>query len=204
MKLTPTLIYTFEQRSDEWFRARLGKITSTRAQRAFDPSKHKALAVELVRESISPEIAMIACHATDGIPALEWGREREEAAKAALAIEGFNVQEPPGFVSVKEIDILGDSPDGLVDGAPLEIKCPMTPDRHHQIINGGWRKFFPQLMHHGVVMNADRVLFASFCLEADNHLWTKWVDVPADWREQYLSRVLIVQDMVNHPHTLFD
>ncbi len=115
-----------EQRTDEWFNARLGKVTAS--------SLHKVLAktktgwgadrgnylTQLVLERVTGSKAESYTNAS-----MQWGIDQEPFAMAAYeANKGVMVDEV-GFVPHPTIEMSGASPDGLVgDYGMVEIKCP--------------------------------------------------------------------------------
>lgn len=119
------------QRTAEWFSARLGKLTGSRAMEAFevyesgkDKGKPKKCAIDLVRELASERLNG---HGYESISckAMQWGIDHEDEARIAYEdYTGYTVAQV-GFIDHPEIDNFGASPDGLVgaDGV-LEIKCP--------------------------------------------------------------------------------
>ena len=117
-----------EQRSDEWFAARLGKVTAsrvsdvvTRTKSGYSASRANYMA-ELVCERLTGKQGDSFSNA-----AMVWGTNTEPMARAAYeALEGILVEEL-GFVSHPTIEMAGASPDGLVgDDGLVEIKCPNT------------------------------------------------------------------------------
>jgi putative phage-type endonuclease len=117
-----------EQRSDEWFAARLGKVTASRVsdvvartKSGYSASRANYMA-ELVCERLTGKQGDSFSNA-----AMVWGTNTEPMARAAYeALEGILVEEL-GFVSHPTIEMAGASPDGLVgDDGLVEIKCPNT------------------------------------------------------------------------------
>ena len=117
-----------EQRTDEWFAARLGKVTASRVSDVVARTKTGYAAsranymAELVCERLTGRKAESYSNA-----AMEWGVEQEPHARAAYeAREGVMVTEV-GFVDHPRVPSSGASPDGLVgDDGCVEIKCPNT------------------------------------------------------------------------------
>jgi hypothetical protein len=117
-----------EQRSEEWFTARLGKVTASRVadiiaktKSGYSTSRANYMA-ELVCERLTGKQGDSFSNA-----AMVWGTNTEPMARAAYeALEGVLVEET-GFVSHPTIAMSGASPDGFVleDGL-VEIKCPNT------------------------------------------------------------------------------
>lgn len=117
-----------EQRTDEWFSARLGCVTASRTadvmaktKSGYSASRANYMA-QLITERLTGQPAEGFSSA-----AMQWGTETEPLARMAYELmTGETVQET-GFVLHPSIKFFGASPDGLVgsDGL-LEIKCPNT------------------------------------------------------------------------------
>ena len=114
-----------EQRTDEWFQQRLGKVTASNLHKVLAKTKTGYGAdrghymTQLVLERITGNRA-------DGYTsaAIQWGIEQEQFARAAYeAYRGVLVEEV-GFTPHPTIAMAGASPDGLVEGGMVEIKCP--------------------------------------------------------------------------------
>jgi len=109
-----------EQRSEEWFEARKGRITGSRVGAILGDSPYddaeKTLR-SMVRSSLDGE------NEFTGNPATEWGTYNEPGAIFEFELETGLKVEPCGFFEHE--DWLGASPDGLIgDDALLEVKCP--------------------------------------------------------------------------------
>lgn len=116
-----------EQRSPEWFAARLGKVTASRvadviAKTKTGPAASRANYLsELVLERLTGEPLPSFTNA-----AMAWGTEKEPEARDAYAFMHAPVAEC-GFVNHPRISMSGASPDGLVgDTGLVEIKCPSS------------------------------------------------------------------------------
>jgi len=117
-----------EQRSEEWFAARLGKVTASRVadlmattNKGYSASRANYLA-ELICERLTGHQAERFSNA-----AMQWGTDVEPQARAAYEfITDASVQEV-GLIDHPSIAMFGASPDGLIgaDGL-IEIKCPNT------------------------------------------------------------------------------
>jgi len=116
-----------EQRSEEWFAARLGKVTASRVADVIAKTKTGYAATrdtymtQLVLERITKTKA-------EGFTssAMQWGVDQEPYARGFFeATTGQMVQEV-GFIPHPLIDMAGASPDGLLDDGEgmIEIKCP--------------------------------------------------------------------------------
>lgn len=115
-----------DQRSDEWFEARRGKITASRVKDILPGSRGKYLAaretykVELVCERLSNATPYAIETA-----AMRRGTDLEPEAISAYEFDTGLSVEPVGFVPHPGISDCGASPDGLVgDDGVIEVKCP--------------------------------------------------------------------------------
>ena len=119
---------TVEQRTDDWFAARLGKVTASAiykvmARTKTGPGADRAnYAAQLVAERLSGKPADSFSNA-----AMQWGVEKEAEARAVYSAEVGDTAVEIGFIEHPRIAMSGASPDGLVgfDGM-VEIKCPNT------------------------------------------------------------------------------
>lgn len=117
-----------EQRSPEWFAARLGKVTASRVADILAVTKsgpsasRKNYMAELIAERLTGQPAQ-----TFTSPAMQWGTDNEPMARAAYEFMTDTTVEEVGFVDHPNIANFGASPDGLVGADGLvEIKCPNT------------------------------------------------------------------------------
>lgn len=117
-----------DQRSAEWFAARLGRVTASRvadvlAVTKSGPSASRAnYAAELVVERLTGNPTETFSNA-----AMQRGTDLEPAARDCYVFASGNAVTEIGFVVHPAISMSGASPDGLVgtDGL-IEIKCPGT------------------------------------------------------------------------------
>jgi putative phage-type endonuclease len=127
-----------EQRSEEWFAERRGKVTASRIGDILNTirsgawaASRKHYAAQLVSERLSdknPEP-----YTNEWI---EWGIEQEAPAKEAYTKATGNAVDEVGFINHPTIASAGASPDGLIgeDGL-LEIKCPATATHIERLLN---------------------------------------------------------------------
>lgn len=137
-----------EQRTEEWFAARLGKVTASRIADVLATTKSGPAAsranylAELVAERLTGKVYEHFTNAT-----MQWGTEQEPYARDAYERKYDLFIIEVGFVPHPTIEMAGASPDGLVgeDGL-VEIKCPNTAT-HIKILTGGKieRKYFSQM-----------------------------------------------------------
>lgn len=118
-----------EQRSEEWFSARLGRVTASKINDVMATLKNggeaagrKNYRTQLVVERLTGLPTETYCNG-----AMQWGTDQEPFARQAYEfVEGVDVVEV-GFIHHPDIPMSGASPDGMVgDDGMLEIKCPNT------------------------------------------------------------------------------
>lgn len=117
-----------EQRSPEWFAARLGKVTASRVADLMARTKTGYGA------SRANYMAELICERLTGQPtesyingAMQWGIDTEEQAKAAYTFMHDAPIVDCAFYEHEGIADFGASPDGLVgDEGLIEVKCPLS------------------------------------------------------------------------------
>jgi putative phage-type endonuclease len=122
------MIEMMEQGTDDWFAARLGKVTASRVadlmaktKTGYSASRDNYMA-QLVVERLTNTKAE-----SFSSTAMQWGTDQEPFARAAYEAAQSVLVEEVGFVTHPRIDMAGASPDGLVGLFGMcEIKCPNT------------------------------------------------------------------------------
>jgi len=126
-----------EQRSPEWFAARLGKVTASRVADVIAKTKTGYSA------SRDNYMAQLVCERMTGTQgesytnaAMQWGTDQEPLARAAYEATQDVLVDETGFVIHPRIQEAGASPDGLVGMFGLiEIKCPNTATHIETILS---------------------------------------------------------------------
>lgn len=130
--------HDMDQRSEAWFKARLGKATASRVADIVARTKSG------YSTSRANYAAQLVCERLTGVQAesytnaaMQWGVDNEAAAREAYAFaEAVTVTEV-GFVDHPALEMSGASPDGLVgDDGLLEIKCPITATHIETLLSG--------------------------------------------------------------------
>ncbi len=118
--------HNVEQGTDEWFAARLGRLTSSRAaemlttkQSSGEAAGRKNLRVKLMLERITGRVSENGYKSA----AMQRGTEMEPEALAAYEALTGSMVTTVGFLAMNSA-LAGASPDGLVDGGIVEAKCP--------------------------------------------------------------------------------
>ena len=126
-----------EQRTEEWFAARAGKVTASRVadviaktKTGYSASRANYLA-DLVVERLTGKPA-----ATFSNAAMEWGTEQEPAARAAYSAKTGILVEEVGFIDHPTVAMSGASPDGFAEEGLVEVKCPNTSTMLEYILDG--------------------------------------------------------------------
>jgi putative phage-type endonuclease len=114
-----------EQRSEEWFQARLGKVTASRVAdvlakiKSGESASRRNYKIQLVSERLTGEKQETYIN-----QAMQDGIDREAFARDRY-VQQFGEVEEVGFIKHPTLEA-GASPDGMVgDDGILEIKCPM-------------------------------------------------------------------------------
>lgn len=117
-----------EQRTEEWFQSRLGKVTASRiadvmakTKSGYSTSRANYMA-QLVAERLTGQ-------QQDGFTnaAMQWGTEQEPYARLAYQAAYGEIVLETGFAIHSTIEDAGASPDGVIGTDGLaEIKCPNT------------------------------------------------------------------------------
>ena len=128
-----------EQRSDEWFAARLGKVTASRISDVMAKTKagygasRASYMAELIVERLTGKRGDAYQNA-----AMMWGTNTEPLARAAYEAHRGVLVEEVGFVPHPKFPMAGASPDGFVGSDGLvEIKCPANTATHIETLMTG-------------------------------------------------------------------
>ena len=137
-----------DQRTEEWFATRAGKVTASRVadviaktKSGYSASRANYLA-QLVAERLTGKPQESFSNA-----AMEWGTSQEPYARAAYESKASVLVDEVGFVEHPSITLSGASPDGLVGSDGLcEIKCPNTATHlDYLLAKGVPAKYKPQM-----------------------------------------------------------
>ncbi|WP_317992900.1 lambda exonuclease family protein [Bartonella gliris] len=118
-----------EQRTAEWFQARLGKVTASniynvlsKTAKGLPTSKYEDYKIKLMTERLTGEISQ-----SYTTPAMQWGIEHEDDALKEYEFIYDTEVTRCGFIPHPKIEMAGASPDGLIgDDGLVEVKCPQS------------------------------------------------------------------------------
>ena len=172
-----------EQRSDEWFTARLGKVTASRVADIMARTKSGYSA------SRAKYMAQLLCERLTGqkedsyqSAAMQRGTELEGKARAVYLLETGNDVTETGLVDHPTIAMSAASPDGLVnDDGLIEIKCPET-HTHLEFIKSGKPKsnYMQQMQWQMACTGRQWCDFVSYDDRLPEYLAYKCVRIPRD------------------------
>jgi len=127
-----------EQQTNEWFVARLGKVTASRVadviaktKTGYSASRDNYMA-QLICERLTGQKGESFTNA-----AMEHGTLTEPLARSAYENARNLLVKEVGFINHPRIEMSGASPDGLVgDDGLVEIKCPNTATHIDTLLSG--------------------------------------------------------------------
>jgi putative phage-type endonuclease len=128
-----------EQGTEEWFAARLGKVTASRVadviaktKTGYSASRDNYMA-QLICERLTGQQGESFTNA-----AMQWGTETEPLARSAYENARNLLVQEVGFINHPTIEMAGASPDGLVSNGEgvLELKCPQTNTHIDTLLSG--------------------------------------------------------------------
>ena len=153
-----------EQRTEEWFAARLGKVTASRVAdvlakiKSGESASRKNYKMELVVQRLTNKVGESFTNA-----AMEWGTEQEPFARMAYEAHTGTFVKEEGFVDHPTIEGFGCSPDGIVGEGLIEIKCPNTATHIETVLeNKAPSKYIPQMQCQMACTGAKWCDFVSF------------------------------------------
>jgi putative phage-type endonuclease len=171
-----------EQRTDDWFAARLGKVTASRVadvvaktKSGYSASRDNYMA-DLIVERLTGQKA-----AGFSSAAMEWGVEQEPHARAAYSARTGELVEEVGFIDHPAIAMSGASPDNLVGKGCVEFKCPNTATHLEYLLAGKPpEKYVTQMQWQMACTNRPWCDFVSYDSRLPEHLQMLIVRVPRD------------------------
>ena len=160
-----------EQRSEEWFQARLGKVTASRVAdvlakiKSGESASRRNYKIQLVSERLTGEKQETYIN-----QAMQDGIDREQFARDRY-VQQFGEVEEVGFVKHPTLEA-GASPDGMVgDDGIIEIKCPMASTHTESLMSQDVpTKYIPQIQFQLLVTGRKWCDFVSYHPMFPEHL----------------------------------
>lgn len=196
-----------DQRSPEWFAARLGKVTASRVADIMASTKTGPAA------SRKNYMAELVCERLTGVQAdrysnaaMQWGVDQEAQARMVYEFMRDVSVEETGLVDHPSIQMFGASPDGLIGtGGLIEIKCPNTATHIETLLGGSIdRKYVTQMQVQMACTGRSWCDFMSFDprLPPSMQIWISRVVRDDDYIAEIESAVLAF--LVDLDKTVFD
>ena len=181
-----------EQRSEEWFQARLGKVTASRVSdvlskiKTGESASRRNYKIQLVSERLTGEKQETYIN-----QAMQDGIDREFYARERYVQQHGEVEEV-GFIQHPTLEA-GASPDGMVgtDGI-LEIKCPMGSTHTETLMTQEVAsKYVPQIQFQLLVTGRKWCDFVSYNPMFPEHLqlFVKRVEADPVYQKELESEV---------------
>ena len=170
-----------EQRTDEWYSARIGKITASRIGGInAKPKKGNALNSTLV-ELLSERLTGLPTDTKTNAD-MQWGIDCEPLARQAYELATFQTVVETGLIDHPTIPMSGASPDGLVGKYGLiEIKCPKSPTHTNTLLTGQVpSEYMPQITWQLACTGRKWCDFVSYDPRQPEHLKIKIIRVNRD------------------------
>ena len=178
------------QRSQEWFDARLGKVTSSRLADILGEGKKERFtqtALSYLDELIAETMTGITD--TFASPAMQWGTDQEPFAIERFEAEKMEKVYPVGFIESKVNPLYGGSPDGIIGSDIIEVKCPSSKNHLKCFFEGMDTKYMAQIQSNIYLTDAKMCYFISFdprILKNDKQIYIQ--EIPRD--EEYIAKLL--------------
>ena len=196
--MTPYILHDAPQRSDQWYRDRLGHLTSSVAADIL--AKGRGGAESTTRQNLLVQLAverLTGSRPPDGYvnAAMEYGTSMEPAARFAYEAETGRIVQEGGFAASREVPWLGASVDGFVGREGIiEIKCPFVPARHAATYDSLQvpKEYMPQVVHQLAVTGAEWCDYVSYSPAFPAHM--RLVILRVNWEQKAISAYL---DAVN-------
>jgi putative phage-type endonuclease len=201
-----------EQRSQEWFHARKGKVTASKIADVMAKGRNGAESLtrakyidQLVTERLTKDIQE--GYTND---AIQRGVDMEPIARLAYEFATGNQVVEVGFIDHPTIPMCGASPDGIIglEGA-WEAKCPNSNTHIEYVLRGEVpAKYKPQMAFQMAVTGRQWVDFTSYddrLIDASKHLFIvryerdqSYIDEIEEAVSQFLAEVdAKVQEFLN-------
>jgi putative phage-type endonuclease len=181
-----------EQRSEEWFQARLGKVTASRVAdvlakiKSGESASRRNYKIQLVSERLTGEKQETYIN-----QAMQDGIDREQFARDRY-VQQFGEVEEVGFVKHPTLEA-GASPDGMVgDDGIIEIKCPMGSTHTETLMTQDIpSKYIPQVQFQLLVTGRKWCDFVSYNPMFPEHLqvFVKRVEADPVYQKELESEV---------------
>ena len=194
-----------EQRSEEWYAQRLGKFTASRFGDLMTNGRKKdeVLGQTAISYIYEKAAELLTGQRTEIFgKALDWGNEYEPICKTYYSeLRGVTIEEI-GFTLDQRL-LRCFSPDGMVDGELIEIKCPYNTANHLKTAFEGYidPKYLWQMQGQMLATGASACRFISFDPRIKDErfkLIEIRVEVDLEMQEQLRERLAFANDYLRN------
>lgn len=197
--------HDFEQRSDEWFSIRTGKITGSKFGDVMSKGRGKAewggTALAYLRQ-VAAEILTGEREEVFQSKAMEWGNAMEDAALMAFMDKSGLAVESCGFFENTELPGCGSSPDGVGEDFTIELKCPTSKTHMLYLLDTEEliKAYRWQVVGEALFTGKDRAFIASYDPRFPEGKQLAIYEYPteelAEDKEKLKARLLLAVDLV--------
>ncbi|AQX31002.1 lambda exonuclease family protein [Bartonella schoenbuchensis] len=176
-----------QQRTAEWFQARLGKVTASnissiinKTAKGLPTSKYEEYKFQLITERLMGKT--VSSYET---PAMRWGNEHEDSAIEEYSFLYDTPVTRCGFIPHPTIEMAGASPDGLIgDEGLIEVKCPQPITHTRFLLSGEIKPEYILQMQFQMACTGrkwcDFVSYHPWFIDESPHLCIKVIRIPRD------------------------
>jgi len=182
------IILDVEQGSDEWFEARIGKVSASNFGKIITPTGMKSTQSKSYMNTLVAEIMMNRKINTYQSQVMLEAIEMESEARQYYEFQTDSEVKQVGLVYMDESKDISCSPDGLLKSKGLEIKCPIPSTQIEYLIKGKIPgTYIPQVQGSMLVTGLSRWDFLSYHPELSQLLIT----VDADYEYQAKLKIFL-------------
>lgn len=181
-------VITTEQRTPEWYAAKLGCISGSNAALVLtQPRTKKDKETGVIAKATQSYLDALCAEVMTGESrniintAMQWGIDYEDQAIDVYCnqLTTASTFEQVGFVKHDTLNNVGCSPDGISDGMIVEIKCPYVSANHVSNMRGEIdRKYVLQMQFNMWICGAMAAEFVSYDprMPSAKQLYTKEIE----------------------------
>lgn len=188
--------------TSEWLDIRRGIITASKAKEILKtPKKKGAIIAESTKTYLMTLVSEMLTGQTVesfGKP-LQWGTDNEPLAIKDYEAETFAQVKPSGFWKSNIYPMFGGTPDGLIDGGIIEVKCPFNTNNHlDTIIHGMPSEHMPQVQSNIYLTGVSFCDFISYDprIKGKNKLYIQRIERDNDFIDKILEKVKISTEYI--------
>lgn len=151
-----------QQRTDEWYAIRVGRVGGSEAISLTTDARMKTQIYKTVAEILTGKEEEVFI-----TQVMQEGIDKEPIAKEEYEKETFSEIREVGYITNSDYKYLGLSPDGLIaENGAIEIKCPLPKQHVKTVMDGIPTENRPQLAQYFLINEElEWIDFVSYCPE---------------------------------------